>query len=87
MDVTEEEVEESFPRKHKFKNLDEVVIEKNYDELPQQKRFQTTVETKDKTFRIKYTTKKPVNQSNKTPSQNILKHAPGPRLAAKREHI
>ena len=38
------------------------------------------METKDKTFRIKYTTNKPVNQLNKTPSQNILKHALGPRL-------
>ena len=84
MDVDEEEVEESLPRKQIFKNLDEVVNEKNYDELSQQKNFQTTVETKDKKFRIKYTTKKPVNQLNKTPSQNILKHAPGPRLAAKR---
>ena len=51
------------------------------------KRFQTTVETKDNKFRIKYTTKKTVNQSNKTPSQNILKYAPGPRLATKREHL
>ena len=48
------------------------------------KKFQTTVETKNKKFRIKYTTNKPENQLNKTPSQNILKHAPGPRLAAKR---
>ena len=77
MDVDEEEVEESLPWKQKFKNLDEVVNE-NYDELPQQKKFQRTVETKDKKFRIKYTTNKPVNQLNKTPSQNILKHAPGP---------
>ena len=80
MNVDEEEVEKSLPRKQKFKNLDEVVNEKNYDELPQQKKFQTTVETKDKKFRIKYTTNKPVNQLNKTPSQNILKHALGPRL-------
>ena len=77
MDVDEEEVEESLPWKQKFKNLDEVVNE-NYDELPQQKKFQRTVETKDKKFPIKYTTNKPVNQLNKTPSQNILKHAPGP---------
>ena len=42
------------------------------------------METKDKTFRIKYTTNKPVNQLNKTPSQNILKHAPSLRLDAKR---
>ena len=48
------------------------------------KKFQTTVETKNKKFRIKYTTNKPENQLNKTPSQNILKHAPGPILAAKR---
>ena len=48
------------------------------------KKFQTTVETKDKKFRIKYTTNKPENQLNKTPSQIILKHAPGPRLVAKR---
>ena len=33
MDVHEEEVEESLLRKQKFKNLDEVVNEKNYDEL------------------------------------------------------
>ena len=82
MDVDEEEVEESLPQKQKFKNLDEVVNQKNYDELPQQKKFQTTVEKKDK-FCIKYTTKKPVNQLNETPSQNILKHASGPRLTAK----
>ena len=63
--------------------MDEVVNEKNYDELPQKKKFQTTVETKDKKFHIKYTTKKPVHQLNKTPSQNILKRVPGPRLAAK----
>ena len=81
MDVDEEEARESLPRKQKFKNLDEVVNEKNYDELPQQKLFQKTMETKDKKFRIKYTTNKPVNQLNKTPSQNILKYAPGPRLA------
>ena len=37
-----------------------------------------------KSFRIKYTTNKPVNQLNKTPSQNILKHAPSLRLDAKR---
>ena len=80
MDVDKEEVQKNPPRKQKFKNLDEVVNEKNYDELPQQKKFQTTVETKDKKFRIKYTTNKPVNQLNKTPSQNILKHALGPRL-------
>ena len=80
IDVDEEEVEESLPWKQKFKNLDEVVNEKNYDELPQQKNFQASVETKDKKFCIKYTT----NKLNKTPSQNILKHAPGPRLAAKR---
>ena len=48
MNVDEEEVEESLPRKQKIKNLDEVVNEKNYDRLPQQKKFQTTVETKDK---------------------------------------
>ena len=42
------------------------------------------METKDKKFHIKCTTKKPVNHLNKTPSQNILKHAPGPRLAVKR---
>ena len=29
-------------------------------------------------------TKKPVNQLKKTQSQNVLKHAPGPRQAAKR---
>ena len=80
MDVDKEEVQKNPPRKQKFKNLDEVVNEKNYDELPQQKKFQTTVETKDKKFRIKYTTNKPVNQLNETPSQNILKHALGPRL-------
>ena len=80
MDVDKEEVQKNPPRKQKFKNLDEVVNEKNYDELPQQKKFQATVETKDKKFRIKYTTNKPVNQLNKTPSQNILKHALGPRL-------
>ena len=80
VDEEVEEVEESLPRKQKFKNLDEVVNEKNYDELPQQKNFQASVETKDKKFCIKYTT----NKLNKTPSQNILKHAPGPRLAAKR---
>ena len=80
MDVDKEEVQKNPPRKQKLKNLDEVVNEKNYDELPQQKKFQTTVETKDKKFRIKYTTNKPVNQLNKTPSQNILKHALGPRL-------
>ena len=34
MDVDEEEVEESLPQKQKFKNLDEVVNQKNYDELP-----------------------------------------------------
>ena len=70
-DVAEEEVEESLPRKQKFKNVDEVVNEKNYDELPQQKKFLTTVETKDRKSCIKYTTNKPVNQLNKTPSQNI----------------
>ena len=80
IDVDKEEVQKNLPRKQKFKNLDEVVNEKNYDELPQQKKFQATVETKDKKFRIKYTTNKPVNQLNKTPSQNILKHALGPRL-------
>ena len=80
IDVDKEEVQKNLPRKQKFKNLDEVVNEKNYDELPQQKKFQTTVETKDKKFHIKYTTNKPVNQLNKTPSQNILKHALGPRL-------
>ena len=80
MDVDKEEVQKNPPRKQKFKNLDEVVNEKNYDELPQQKLFQKTMETKDKKFRIKYTTNKPVNQLNKTPSQNILKHALGPRL-------
>ena len=42
------------------------------------------METKDKKFCIKYTTNKPVNQLNKTPSQNILKHVPSPRLADKR---
>ena len=42
------------------------------------------METKGKKFRIKYTTKKRGNQLNKRPNQNILKHAPGPRLAAKR---
>ena len=42
------------------------------------------METKDKKFHIKCTTKKPVNHLNKTPGQNILKHAPGPRLAVKR---
>ena len=83
IDVDEEEVEESLPWKQKFKNLDEVVNEKNYDELPQQKKFQRTEETKDKKFHIKYTTSKPVNQLNKTRSQNILKHALGPWLAAK----
>ena len=41
------------------------------------------METKDKTFGINYTTNKPVNQLNKTPRPNILKHAPGLRLAAK----
>ena len=46
------------------------------------KKIQTTVETKDKKSCIKYTTNKPINQSSKTLSQNILKHAPGPRLAA-----
>ena len=71
MDADEEEVGESLPRKQNFKNLDLVVNEKNYDELPQQRRFQTTVKTKDKKFHIKYTTNKSV------------KHAPGPRLAAK----
>ena len=40
------------------------------------------MEKKDN-FCIKYTTKKPVNQLNETPSQNILKHASGPRLTAK----
>ena len=80
IDADKEEVQKNLPRKQKFKNLDEVVNEKNYDELPQQKKFQATVETKDKKFRIKYTTNKPVNQLNKTPSQNILKHALGPRL-------
>ena len=80
IDVDKEEVQKNLPRKQKFKNLDEVVNEKNYDELPQQKLFQKTMETKDKKFRIKYTTNKPVNQLNKTPSQNILKHALGPRL-------
>ena len=74
MDVYEGEVQESLSRKQKFKNLNKVVSEKNYDELPQQKMFQKTMETKDKKFRIKYTTNKPVNQLNKTPSQNILKH-------------
>ena len=34
MDVDEEEVEESLSQKQKFKNLDEVVNQKNYDELP-----------------------------------------------------
>ena len=38
MDVDEEEVEESLPRTQKFKNLDEVVNEKNYYELSQQKK-------------------------------------------------
>ena len=80
IDADKEEVQKNLPRKQKFKNLDEVVNEKNYDELPQQKLFQKTMETKDKKFRIKYTTNKPVNQLNKTPSQNILKHALGPRL-------
>ena len=80
IDADKEEVQKNLPRKQKFKNLDEVVNEKNYDELSQQKKFQATVETKDKKFRIKYTTNKPVNQLNKTPSQNILKHALGPRL-------
>ena len=84
MNVDEEDVGKSLPRKQKFKNSDEVVNEKNYDQLSQQKKFQATVETKDKEFRIKYTTNKPVNQLNKIPSQNILKHAPGLRLDAKR---
>ena len=83
MDVDKEEVQKNLPRKQKFKNLDEVVNEKNYIE-PQQKKFQTTVETKDKKFHIKYTTKKPVNKLNKAPSQNILKHAPDTRLTVKR---
>ena len=52
MDVDEEEARESLPRKQKFKNLDEVVNE-NYDELPQQKKFQTKVETNDKKFSYK----------------------------------
>ena len=34
MDVDEEEVEESLPQKQKFKNLDKVVNQQNYDELP-----------------------------------------------------
>ena len=38
MDVDEGEVEESLPQKQKFKNLGEVVNEKNYDELPEQKK-------------------------------------------------
>ena len=38
MDVDEEEVAESLPRKQKFKNLDEVISEKNYDQLRQQKK-------------------------------------------------
>ena len=42
--------------------------------------------TKDKKFCIKYTTKKPVNQLNKTQSQNILKHAPGPYHCRKHKH-
>ena len=38
MDVDEEEVAESLPRKQKVKNLDEVISEKNYDQLRQQKK-------------------------------------------------
>ena len=38
MNVDEEEVAESLPRKQKFKNLDEVINEKKYDQLRQHKK-------------------------------------------------
>ena len=48
------------------------------------KMFQTTVQTIDKKFHIRCTTKKAVNQLKKTTIQNVLKYACGPRPAAKR---
>ena len=53
MDVVEENDQQKLPRKQKFKNLDEVLNEMNYDELPQQKKVETAVVTKDKKFRIR----------------------------------
>ena len=72
-------------RKQIFKNLNKVLNEISYEELPAEKIIAHKVETKDKTYQIKCTTDKDVVHTlGKRGSKNVLKNEPGPEGAGKR---
>ena len=70
------------PRKQKFFNLDDVLNEENYDVLPEQEPSQFHYTDSKRQFTMNWHTAKQY-QSGRAPSRNVLRHQPGPRLAAR----
>ena len=71
------------PKKQKFKNLDEVLDENKYIDLPVQRNRTFKYSDAKKTMEIKWETN-PNQVLHQRGAVNIMKHRPGPRGAAKR---
>ena len=75
--------QEDLPRKQKFKNLDEVLDESNYVDLPVQPDHSFSCTDARKTMTINWNTNRENENLQLRGAENILKNLPGPRGAAK----
>ena len=71
------------PRKHKFKNLDEVLNETNYVDLPAQPDLSFSYTDARKTMPINWNTNPENRNLRLRRAENILKNVPSPRGTAK----
>ena len=81
--IGEDEEEEELPRKQKFKNLDEVLDESKYADLPPQPDLSFSYSDAKKTMQITWNAIPENGNLQHRGAQNILKNTPGPRGAAK----
>ena len=70
-------------RKQKFKNLDEVLDEINYDDLPAQPDLSFSYKDARNTIAINWNTNPENGILRPRGAENILKNVPSPRVAAK----
>ena len=75
--------EDLVQRKQKFKNLDDVLYLNNCDILPPQEPITFHHSDTKGQFVMDWTTTKQDTSAGRAPSQNIIKHKPGPRSRAK----
>ena len=76
------EIRVAVPRKQKFKNLDAVMDEINYDSLPEQQKETYVWKSKDKNNPVSYEWTTDFSTQGRAPHRNIYRNRPGPSVAA-----